>query len=203
MKHLASSSSASLPPAPISYTTEGPWRVTSACLIVVMVAANRLLEVLLVRKLRALCLFQVLVSVALFFGCSRDPNVRKHKYFDSGRRYFAQGKFVEAGIEFHNALAVDPAYADAHYQLARVLLNQQQWLPAGQELGSTLQLQPGNYSARLDLAKLLIASGDLQPAKQQVDWLLQNRPADAESHSAAADLFAAGNNFPSALQEAS
>ena len=147
------------------------------------------------RKLWALYLLLVLVSGALFFGCSRDPNVRKHKYFDSGRRYFEQGKFAEAGIEFRNALAVDPAYADAHYQLARVLLNTQQWLRAGQELGSTLQLQPENYSARLDLARLLIASGDLQPAKQQVDWLLQNRPTDAESHSAAADLLAAGNQI--------
>jgi tetratricopeptide (TPR) repeat protein len=155
-----------------------------------------------VRKFPASYLPLVLVSISFFFGCSRDPNVGKQKYFERGQRYFAAGKFDEAGIEFRNALAVDPAYADAHYQLARAFLYTQQWLRAGQELGRTLQLQPENYSARLDLAKLLIASGDLQPAKQQIDWLLQNRPTDAESHSAAADLCAADNDFPSALQEA-
>jgi len=155
-----------------------------------------------VRKFPALYLLLVLVSISFFFGCSRDPNVRKHKYFDRGQRYFTEGKFDEAGIEFRNALAVDPGYGDAHSQLARVFLNTQQWLRAAQELGRTLQLEPENYSARLDLAKLLIASGDLQPAKEQIDWLLQNRPADAESHAAAADLCAAENDFASALQEA-
>ena len=35
-------------------------------------------------------------------GCSRDPNVRKQKYFDSGEKYFAAGKYREAATEFLN-----------------------------------------------------------------------------------------------------
>ncbi len=52
-------------------------------------------------------------------GCSRDPNVRKQKYFDSARRYVEEKKFREAAIQFQNALQVDPRFADAHYQLAQ------------------------------------------------------------------------------------
>ena len=48
----------------------------------------------------------VAVSLALVFtaGCSRDPNVRKQKYLESGKRYEAAGKYKEAAVQFLNAL---------------------------------------------------------------------------------------------------
>ena len=106
---------------------------------------------------------------ALFAACSRDPNVRKQEYFESGQSYFEKGKFEEAAIEFHNALGIDPTYADAHYQLAMTYLKTQQWLRASQELARTIELQPGNYPARIEMAKLLIASGNFQQAQEQGD----------------------------------
>ena len=42
----------------------------------------------------------LLLSLALLSGCHRDPNVRKHKYLESGERYSAQGKYREAAIQF-------------------------------------------------------------------------------------------------------
>ena len=64
-------------------------------------------------------LFRFIVSLALtatfFVGCSRDPNVRKQKYLDSGQRYLEKGKYREASIQFSNAIQVDARYADAHY----------------------------------------------------------------------------------------
>ena len=154
------------------------------------------------RILSAVPLTLIFAIIAGLVGCSRDPNVRKHKYFESGQRYFEQGKLDEAAIEFRNAIGLDPAYAEAHYQLALVYLNQQQWPRAAQELARTTELQPANYSARAEMAKLLIAGGDLRQAQEQVDWLLHTRPDDAQSHSVAADLLAARNNLPAALQEA-
>jgi len=44
---------------------------------------------------------------ALFMGCSRDPNVRKQKYLESGDRYFAKGRYREAAIQYSNAVQVD------------------------------------------------------------------------------------------------
>lgn len=59
------------------------------------------------------------LTAGLLAGCSRDPNVRKQKYFESGTRYFEAGKYREAAIQYLNAVQVDPAYAEAHYQLAQ------------------------------------------------------------------------------------
>src|SRR5882762_2298844 len=97
-------------------------------------------------------------SVAvLLSGCSRDPNVRKQKYFESGQRYFAEGKYREAVIQFRNATQVDGTFADAHYQLAQSYLKLQDFTHAYSELGRTLELQPDNYKAHADIANLLIA----------------------------------------------
>src|SRR5271166_5256635 len=110
-----------------------------------------------VRMSADLRLILILTLIATgFTACSRDPNVRKQRYFHSGQRYFEKGKYREAGIEFVNAIKIDQNYADAHYQLAQTYLMIQQPLQAYQELVRTVELQPQNYSARIDMAGLLI-----------------------------------------------
>ena len=82
------------------------------------------------------------MSAAVLTGCSRDPNVRKQKYFESGQRYYDEGKYREAVIQFLNATQVDSTFAAAHYQLSRSYIKLQDWQHAYMELGRTLELQP-------------------------------------------------------------
>src|SRR5271169_4626205 len=92
-------------------------------------------------------LFLVGIFGTLLVSCSRDSDVRKVKYLESGQRYAEKGKYREAVIQFRNAIQVDPDYAAAHYQLAQVYMKMQEWMPANQELNRTVELQPANYSA--------------------------------------------------------
>ena len=87
---------------------------------------------------------------ALFTGCSRDPNVRKQKYFESGERYFNKGKFREAAIQYANAVQIDPRFAQAHFQLGKTYLNLHDWIHAYQELSRAVELAPENYQAQDD-----------------------------------------------------
>ena len=64
-------------------------------------------------------LMACLLLTVIFTGCSRDPNVRKQKYFDSGEKYFAEGKYREAAIQYSNAIQIDSRFAQAHYNSAR------------------------------------------------------------------------------------
>ncbi|MGC1646125.1 MAG: hypothetical protein WA741_09880, partial [Candidatus Sulfotelmatobacter sp.] len=61
-----------------------------------------------VRLLLAYCFLLVVLT-----GCSRDPNVRKQKYFESGEKYFAEGKYREAEIQYRNATQLDARFAQA------------------------------------------------------------------------------------------
>src|SRR5580692_2045213 len=103
--------------------------------------------------------FRLVLALALIatllVGCSRDPNVRKQKYFESGERYFEKAKYREAAIQYSNAIQVDPRFANAHYHLALAFLRLSQETRAYQELSRTLELDPDNYEARLDLTNLL------------------------------------------------
>ena len=63
----------------------------------------------------------LLATVALLAGCHDNPNLRKEKYLESGKRFSADGKYRDAAIQFLNALKVDKDYADAHFELARNL----------------------------------------------------------------------------------
>jgi len=146
--------------------------------------------------------FALLALVAITLtGCSRDPNVRKQKYLESGQRYYEKGKYREAAIQFSNAVQVDPQFAEGHYQLAQTYLKLQQWGRAYQELSRTLELLPEDYKAHLDLANLLIAGHDLKQAQEHTDFLLAKQPNSPDVHVALANLKAAQDDLPGAIQE--
>jgi tetratricopeptide (TPR) repeat protein len=154
------------------------------------------------KPVRAIASFYALCcSLVLLAGCSRDPNVRKQKYLESGERYFAKSEYRAAAIQFRNALQADPKFAPAHYQLARTYLKLQDWNNAYSELSTTVELQPDNNDARLDLANLLIASGDLKQAQTQIDVLSGKEADSADVYLARAGLLAAQQQVPNAIQE--
>src|SRR5438309_425484 len=98
-------------------------------------------------------LFRVLVAAmtaaVLLTSCSRDPNVRKQKYMASGNRYYDQGKFREAAIEYSNALQIDARDADAHYALAKAYMKMESYTSAYRELARTVDLRPDNIQAQM------------------------------------------------------
>jgi tetratricopeptide (TPR) repeat protein len=143
----------------------------------------------------------VVCMLALMLGCSRDPNVRKQKYLESGQRYFDKGQYREAAIQFENAIQVDSRFADAHYKLAQTAMKLQQWPSAYQELSKTVQLQPDHYAAHLDMANLLILGRQYTDAKDHIDIVIQKQPNNAEVYVARANYYAGTNNIPAALTD--
>ena len=143
----------------------------------------------------------VCVLAALLTGCSRDPNVRKQKYLESGQRYFDKGQYREAEIQFENAIQVDSRFADAHYKLALAAMKLQQWPTAYQELLTTVQIQPDQYAAHLDMANLLIMGRQFNEAKEHLDLLAQKQPNNPDVYIARANYYAATNNTTAALAD--
>lgn len=60
----------------------------------------------------------LLFATVALTGCSRDPEVVKREYVQSGDRYAAEGRHQEATIEYRNALQEDPRFGDALVKLA-------------------------------------------------------------------------------------
>jgi tetratricopeptide (TPR) repeat protein len=151
-----------------------------------------------------------LLITAIFTGCSRDPNVRKQKYFASGEKYYAEGKYREAAIQYSNAVQIDSRFAQAHYQLSQSYLKLGDGVRASQELFRTVELAPDNYRAHTDLANLLVTVRNidgspsqeaLKQAKPHLDLLREKVPNVPETHEAWADYYAAQNDLPNAEKE--
>ena len=147
------------------------------------------------------CTVVALGLLALLSGCSRDPNVRKQKYMESGQRYYDKGQYREAAIQFQNAIQVDQQFAEAHYRMGLTALKLQQWPGAYQELSTAIQDNPEHYAARLELAKLQIAAREYAGAKDQLDVLVQKQPNNAEVYLALASYYSTGTkDIPAALR---
>src|ERR1700722_1285034 len=151
-------------------------------------------------------LLRILVpcAILLLTSCSRDPNVRKQKYFDSGEDYYAKGKYGEPAIQYSNAIKIDSRFAQAHYKLSQSFLRLHDLNDAYEELKRTVVLDPGNYRAHTDLANLLISARDpssLQDAKLHLDLLRAKLPNAPETHLAWATYDAAQNDLKSAIAE--
>jgi len=147
-------------------------------------------------------------SALVLSACTRDPNVRKQKYFESGQRFFKEGKYRAAAIQFQNAIRVDGHFAAAHYQLARTFLELQDVQHSYLETERTLELQPDNYKAHADVANLLAADyaltsnpTDLTTGKAHTDLLLAKQPNDPDTHLAIANLLNAQQKYPEAIEE--
>ncbi len=148
--------------------------------------------------------------LALLAGCTRDPNVRKQKYFDSGEKYFAAGKYHEAAIQYSNAIQVDSRFAQAHYQLSQAYLKLGDSNRAFQELNRTVELAPDNYRARTDLSNMLVTvrnpdgspvQDTLKQAQAQLDVLRDKAPNLPETHEAWANYYAAQSQMGQAITE--
>jgi tetratricopeptide (TPR) repeat protein len=136
-----------------------------------------------------------------FGGCSRDPNVKKQKYFESGNRYFDEGKYNEAAIQFLNAVKVDPKFAKAHYQLAETYIRLQAWSDAYRELQRTIELDPDNVKAQLELGNLLMGGRSFVEAEAVAERLLKKDPNNADAYVLQANLAAAQDNRDAAVQD--
>jgi cellulose synthase operon protein C len=138
---------------------------------------------------------------ALLTGCTRDPEVRKQKFLESGNRYRDQGKYREAAIQYLNALQLDPRFVEAHYQMGETCLKMQNDNCAAEHLARAVELEPDNYPAQIDFANLLIHYHELKEAQPHLDILHEKQPNNPDTYLAWANFYAAQDNLVLAQQE--
>jgi len=144
------------------------------------------------------------ISLALLTtatGCKRDPNVEKHKYLESGKRYEGEEKYKEAAIQFSNALKVDHNFSDAHYELAKTYLKMGNAMAGYHELSRTVDLAPTNIQARIDLGNLLVAGAAPDRAMDQAKAVLTANPENADALALRSNIEQKKGDLPAALAD--
>src|SRR3954462_1140841 len=93
-------------------------------------------------RLRQAVVTFLLMAMVILAGCSRDPNVIKKRYLDSGNRYFERGKYKEARIMYLDALQKDQKYGPAHYRLGLTALKIGPIIQAVNSMRRAIELLP-------------------------------------------------------------
>lgn len=139
----------------------------------------------------------VLAAALTLVSCSRDPNVAKKRYLESGNKYFDRGKYKEASIMYRNALQKDLRYGPAQYKMGLTSIKLGQLAPAVQYLRRAVDLLPANqpehWDAVVKLTEIYLAAA---PGKQYLDesasyvqQLLKRDPNSFDGHRLSGDLF--------------
>jgi tetratricopeptide (TPR) repeat protein len=113
---------------------------------------------------------KILLSLAVLltlFGCSRDPNVAKVKYLESGNKYFENAKYKQASIMYRKALSKDLRYGEAYYRLGLAELQLKNWNSAVKALRRAVELQPENEDAFAKLGDLYMTAYLSDPRRPQ------------------------------------
>src|SRR5580658_5866755 len=140
------------------------------------------------------------VATISLISCSRDPNVLKAKYLQSGNKYFDAGRFKEASIMYRKSIEADRKYGPAYYHLALTDLK------LGQVAGAVPMLRrahellkagtPESDDTDLKLSEILIVASQGQEHNEaviadvqgMVDGLLKRNPNGWEGHKLSGDL---------------
>lgn len=107
------------------------------------------------------------ICLAVLFAAGCSQQARRKKYFESARKYEAQGKIAEAVIEYRNCLRLDPNFVEVRLSLAKLLLKQGDGTGAEVELRKVVEANPENFEARVMLGQLYLLARQPDRAEQQ------------------------------------
>jgi tetratricopeptide (TPR) repeat protein len=148
--------------------------------------------------MRSIRLVAVILAVLVgLASCSRDPNVVKKRYLESGNKYFENERYKEASIQYRNALKRDPKYGPAYYKLALVSLKVNDAGSAVSALRRAVELikpdQPEHWDAVVKLSEIYLAAGNgekqfMDEVETFVKDLLKHDANSFDGHRLAGDL---------------
>jgi putative PEP-CTERM system TPR-repeat lipoprotein len=142
----------------------------------------------------------VVASLACVAACS-SPEQARTRYVANADRYFANGQYKEAIVEYRNALQQDPKYGPARYQLAEAYYRTDDLRNAFREYVRAADAMPGNLEAQLKAAYFLLGARQFEDARARARAALQIDPRSAQAHMLLGSALAGLRDVESAIKQ--
>jgi len=149
-----------------------------------------------------------ILLLAAMVGCSRDPEVVKRRYLESGNKYMKEGKLKEASIMYRSAIKRDPRFGEAYAKLGEVELRRGNYPEAVSALRRAVDLVPNDPTPGAKLGDIYLAayagsprrdSRLLSEAKLVADELSKRNPKSYEGLRLRGLTQAVDGEFPGAV----
>jgi len=134
-----------------------------------------------VARLARSSLWCVLVAAIGLSACTKNPERERAGLMTSADRYFDQGKYREAAVEYRKILQLDPRYGPAHLKLGRSYVAIGDTQAAYRELLRAADLLPQDLTVQLQAGQFLLESRDFEGAKQRAMLVLEKDPKSIEA----------------------
>jgi len=122
----------------------------------------------------------LLLSCFLLGACG-GPEAKKAKFLERGKEYYAKKDFVRAGLEFKNAIQIDPKFAEGYHQLGLSQLSRGDFRGAYGSLSKATELDPKLVAAQIQLGKLMLIVGERGKAMEKAELVLKGAPDDVDA----------------------
>jgi tetratricopeptide (TPR) repeat protein len=94
------------------------------------------------------------LALAAGAGCKRSPQ----SYVEAGNRFFKEGKFEDAALNYRKAIQANANYGEAFYRLGLVEMERRDIKSAYAALSRAVELMPDHQEAKAKLADLLVTA---------------------------------------------
>jgi putative PEP-CTERM system TPR-repeat lipoprotein len=142
-----------------------------------------------------------LSSAVASAGCSKDPNIAKREFVQSGDTYVAQQKYAEAIIQYRNAVQQDPRFGEARLKLAEAYAHTGNVVNAAREYVRAADLLPDDPTAQLKAGNMLLILRQFPDAQGRADKVLAHDPKNVEAQILRANALAGLKKFGDAVAE--
>ena len=123
----------------------------------------------------------LLVSALGTAGCSKDPEVAKREFLQSGDAYAARQQHAEAVIEYRNALQQDPRFGPARLALAASYRALGDNTNASIEFVRAADLLPDNIDVQVHAGNILLVGRRFEDAMARADQALKIDPRHVDA----------------------
>ena len=123
-----------------------------------------------------------LLAVSLMLlasGCSKEGRILNH--LNRANQFFTSDRFLEAEIEYKNALRLDPTNQVAVSRLGIIYHDQGLLLPGILFLGRAKALNPEDLDVRFRFGFSLLVGQRREEARQEAEFILSRNPAHDEA----------------------
>jgi tetratricopeptide (TPR) repeat protein len=149
---------------------------------------------------RAAALSSLAVGCLLALACHADPSVRKQQHLESGHKYFAEGKYAYAIIEYRNAVDIDPSFGEARRQLAEAYARSGDPKHAFEQYIFAADLRPNDVELQLAAGAYSLAVRKPEYALVRADKALTQEPNNIQAHLLRGNALAGLSSFDDALK---
>lgn len=101
-------------------------------------------------------------------GCG-GAEQRETKYLERGKALFEQGDLVKAGLEFRNALQINPKGIEARYHMGLIAEREGDLRAAYRTFKEVADEQPKHFGAHLKLAQLYTIARQMEDAEKEAE----------------------------------